>query len=891
MSNKTIDTAGSMGHHIDMTFISAIFDVLQEQSNNDVAIEKALCHIAKEFHASRCFIVESFDEGKTYNFTHEWCSSMLSQAPFAKSPSLDYHKVEALFNNSNEMGVFACGDVNTCALGSEMRTLLKERGTKSFLHTQIERNGFVAFCLGIADCCETRVWTEVQLNTMHYLSRIFSIVLHGKHLNEEMGKLSDHSKISAFIGDNTNNFIYIVDPENYEMIHMNKTALEMYSNPEESVWRNKKCYEILHDKTQPCEFCTNKYVTEDDFYEWTYYHPKFDKTYLFKDKLIHLNGKLVKLQVATNITKLVMLETELKNSLEEQTLLLNCIKMLHAGETPDANIEKILNNVCEFFGSDSGLIIQIDDNGFTTSNTHEWTRYAELSRKNQLQYMPLSSLQNFFDNFSQKLASYTDDISKAFSKDDDFYAMLKKAGIKSFICAPISDANGKFVGMIGIENPTKNTEKHWILASISVFVADFLEKNKLIISLNNLSYYDALTGVKNRVSYMRELQKIDEGQVHSLGVAYIDIKALSRINEEKGARYGDEILRKITQILSDIFNDNVYRVGGDEFVVLIKNIGEIEFEDEINLLKSVIFEESELRVSIGYTWNTHIADNKAYDFEKHNTVWNNSNYTAILGKNLDEEIARGKYPIYLQPQINLKTMKLSGAEALIRRLDANGNVQSPVSFVPFYEKEGMISKIDLHVFESVCILLSNWHKRGIDINLKFSVNFSRSTIMEKQIVGKLCDICEKYKLEKSLFVIEITETINHTDDNVFSHIISSFKNVGFCVSLDDFGSGLSNLSALKISDFDEIKIDMGLVRDLHIDERSKILAKVALTLCNEFGGMISVAEGIENEAQCKILTELNCDVGQGYLFSKPLEVEVFEKQYMNEKHLKLKGEK
>ncbi len=865
--------------NIDFGITSAILNVLYERNSDNVAIDFALKYLAQSFGACRCFIVESLDKGDTYNFTHEWCEEGVFSHIEAQTP-VSNELAKELFISCDENGVYVCEDVGKFNIKGALPGVLMQSGTKAFMHAQIERDGVVSFYLGVEDCKNSRKWNKGQISTLHHMARIFSIVLNGKYLNEQFNLLNKRSQISAYVGDNTNNFIYIVDPETFEMVHMNKRALGMYNNPEESVWKNKKCYELLYDKKEPCEFCTNKYVTADEFYEWSHYNEKFDKTYLFRDKLIKHDGRILKFQVATDITKLSKLEEELKNKLEEQDLLLNSIQMLHTSETPDANIEKIISIVCEFFGAQRGLILQIDDGALTASNTHEWVASSEMARKHMLQKMPIEIMQTFFDKFSKTKASYAENLSKLFEPSDSFFKLLDKEGIKSFICAPILNASGEFIGMFGVDNPTKNTEKHWILGSLSVFVSDFLEKNKQVNSLNSLSYYDTLTGAKNRHSYMRELKSIDEESLRSLGVAYVDIKGLSRINEQKGARYGDGVLCKLTKILTDIFDENVYRVGGDEFVVLAKNINELEFEAKINGMNIILTNELDTKVSVGFTWNADVNDDEAQNMDKYNTVWNNKNYTAILSKNLEKEIKRGKYPVYLQPQINLKTKELGGAEALIRRLDASGNVQSPASFVPFYEKEGMISTIDLHVFETVCKLIASWKERGISTDIKFSVNFSRATVMEKGIVNKLCDICSKYSLERSLFIVEITETINHTDDNVFSDVIASFKNVGFCVSLDDFGSGFSNLSALKISDFDEIKIDMGIVKDLHVDKKSKILTKVALDLCDEFDGMVSVAEGIENEEQCNILTDLNCEKGQGYFFSKPVGIDWFEKKYM-----------
>ncbi len=867
------------GLQMNYTVSSSIFNILYERNSDETAINSALRYWGQSYHASRCFIMETFDDGATYHFTHEWCKQGFVPHMQNTTP-IPAHVLSELMENTSVHGIFACEDICHCQLKNELMQRIANSDTKSFLHAQVKKDEIVTFFIGIEDCEKTRVWTDVEINTLHYMVRVFSIILQAKHLDNEVKILSEHSKIAAFVGGNTDNFIYIVDPDTYEIIYMNKKALKMYNNPSESEWRSKKCYELLHDKVAPCEFCTNAYTTEHDFYEWKYYNPRFNKSYLFKDKLVHLNGKLVKLQVATDITTMVSLEEMLKYKLEEQSLLLNCIQMLHTSETPDASIEKILNMICTFFDASRGVILQITPDGRYACNTHEWTDAFTTEHKHLWKNVEMEVIQAFFDKFQDKGVFYVADVAEEFKQNASVRGVLKNQATTHLACAPILNASGVYIGLLSIDNPKKNIDKYWLLESLSGFVSDFLKKNKLIDSLNELSYYDTLTKVKNRHSYRKALQDIDEGCVSSLGVAYVDISGLSRINEEKGTRYGDEIIKRMARILTEVFGENIFRVGGDEFVVLEKNVEELAFEGKISILKNAIFEEPELNATIGFTWNTNIIDEQLQnDNSEFNTVWDSQTYTAILSKNLENEIKSGKYVVFLQPQICFQTGELGGAEALIRRVDASGNAQSPASFVPFYEKEGMISKIDLHVFETACKLLCRWKQKQFGENIKLSVNCSRSTVMEKDIVSKLSDICEKYAVEKSMFVIEITETITHTDDKLFSYVMTSLKNAGFCVSLDDFGAGQSNLSSLQISDFDEIKIDMGLTRDIHLDKKARILTKVALNLCQEFQNMVSVAEGIETVEQFDILKGLNCHMGQGYYFSKPISIQDFEQKY------------
>ncbi len=864
------------GCSVDHDLASSVFTILFEGNSDAAAIRAALRHLGQSYGAARSFIVETYDEGISYHLTDEWCR----EGPCVSTDEdnvVPGELVQDCLDWAETGDIYVCYDVKSMIPNRALPHIIASRDAKSFLSAQVRRESTLTMFIGVEDWDAPRIWTPIEANTLRFIARVMSVTMQRSRLNDEVKQLSEHGKIAAYIGDNTDNFIYITDPETFEVLHLNKKALAMYGNPSEEVWRSQKCYEFLHNKTDVCEFCTNRHTTEDAFYEWEYYHPRFDRTYLFRDKLIPLNGKLAKLQVATDITRLVTLETELTQKIAEQDLLLDCIRLLHGTVQHDASVEAILSIVCHFFEASRGVIMQITDDD-TVRNSHEWTDGVTPAHKSELQHLPLAAFQELFDAFAGQSAVYVPHALDVFQQNKELHSILQKQGLESLMCAPILAPDGKYIGLLGLDNPKKKLDKHWLLGSLSAFVSDFLEKDILLSELHALSYYDTLTGIKNRHSYRRALKDIEQETLSALGVVYVDITGLARINEEKGMQHGDKVICIMADLLTEAFGEQVFRVGGDEFVALVKNIDERSFEQQVTTLRSWITAHADLRATVGFTWNTDFGDDDSGCVCYH-SLPASRNYTAILSRNLDREIRSGKYVVYLQPQMDLHTMTLIGAEALIRRLDAEGCVQPPIAFVPFYEREGMISKIDLFVFETVCRSLQSWEQRGFVPHCQISVNFSRSTIMEQGIVSKLSAICSRFAVAPSLLIVEITETISQSDDKLFVAIISSFKEAGFCVSLDDFGSGHANLSTLISSNFDEIKIDMSLTRDLEVSDKAKLLSKVALDLCDALPTMDSVAEGIETAAQCEILRTLGCQKGQGYYFSKPISIVDFEQTY------------
>ncbi len=869
-----LDNANRMvGSYFDYDLISAIFEIIYERNGDSVSLNSALRYICQKYSADRCYIFETFDKGETYSNTYEWCRQGISEEKdnLQSSPKELY---KDLFDAARD-GIVFSNDIESTFTSDVAYKLMAEQDIKSFVHAQVRKEGHVTFFIGLDDCTKARVWSEKEINTLQYISKVISIVLQGVRLRDELREVEEYNVISAFVSDHANDVVYISDTDTYELLYINKACVDALGNPPESAWMGKPCYKILQGKDSPCEFCTNHLLSEESFYEWTFFNEGFGKKYFLRDKLIPMKGKLVRLEIATDISDISKLETELKEKLEDERLLVSCIETLHSGESPQSSIGKLLKIIAKFHKAERCYIFEISDCGIKINNTYEWCEDGIVSQIQNLKNVDKAEVADWFEMYEECGQFTIDSINDEIDTNSKQYQILKEQGIKSLVTTALKDSNGEIAGFIGVDNPTENINKTELLASVTKFIANFLDETKLLNELSKLSYYDTLTNIKNRHSYRMALKEIDKLSISSLGVVYVDISGLSAINEVEGTEFGDEVIIKMANILHDIFGKDCFRVGGDEFVGIRKNTSELEFEKEIKLLKDKISNQHDFRASVGYTWNRNIDDGKVI-----NESIGGSKYSAILANNLDMEISDGKYVVYMQPQVDIQTGLLDGAEALIRRVGADGFVQPPISFLPFYEKEGIISKIDLFVVETVCSRLSSWREQGYKPDFKVSVNCSRMTISEKSIVEKFAAICDKYKVNRSQIIIEITETINGVCDEILAEIITNFTKEGFSVSLDDFGSGYSNLSALLTSDFNELKIDMSLIRNLGSNRKSRALTKAALNMCDDLEDLVTVAEGIEYVEQYDVLKQLKCKKGQGYYFDKPLAVEEFEIKYI-----------
>ncbi len=859
----------------DYDLISSVFGILYEKNGSSDAINLALSYLCQKYNADRSYIFESLDGCKSYNNTFEFCKEGIS-SEIENLKDIPRETFVDLVDKAHNDIIYS-NNLRETLEDDEAFEAMANQGILSFVHAQIKRDGEMTFFIGLDDCTKTRVWTEREINSLQYIGKLLSIILQGTHLREEINELAISNRNSADILDNSDSIVYVSDLDNYQLLYLNgvgKRAVGILSNEDMA---DKKCYAVLQGKTAPCDFCTNHLLNEESYYEWTYYNKILDKTYLLKDKLIKFNGKLARLEIATDVSKVTELEKTLKDTLADESFLMTCIKMLHSGNDPLSSTQSLLEEVAKYYDAERSYIFEISECGNYISNTYEATKIGCKAYIHTMQNLPLDSLSILLNKCEEHETFSLSITDPDLPKDSLEYELMASQGLNNIIMSAIRVEGKELTGFVGVDNSLQNKDKTSIIHSVSKFIATFLDETELITKLNKLSYYDILTGAKNRHSYTQALQDINI-EIDSLGVLYIDVKGLSAINDSKGVVFGDSILVILSHILHSIFEDNVFRVAGDEFVVLLKNILESEFEENISLLKERLSEEKDFTTSMGYTWN------KNFKKPKNNlpSLEKTKDYKDILLENLEMEIAAGKYIVYMQPQVNLLSGEVESAEALVRRIGANNVLQAPSFFVPFYEKEGIISKIDEFVLKTVCKTLKSWKERGIDDLPTISVNCSRMTVATKGIVEKFSKICDLYGVKRSKIVIEITETINGISESVLTQIIKNFSDAGFLVSLDDFGSGFSNLNSLVVSDFDEIKIDMKIVDGIHKDKKCKALAQVAITLCENLNHLTSVAEGVEEKEQHDILCEMGCSIGQGFYYAKPMPIEDFFNHYLKQ---------
>ena len=254
-------------------------------------------------------------------------------------------------------------------------------------------------------------------------------------------------------------------------------------------------------------------------------------------------------------------------------------------------------------------------------------------------------------------------------------------------------------------------------------------------------------------------------------------------------------------------------------------------------------------------------------------------YKTIVDE-FDDAIKASEFKMYLQPQLSAKTRRLTGAEALVRRIKPDGTIVSPIDFIPVYEKSGLISRLDRYIWEQAAAKLGEWKKVGI--NMSISVNISPKDFYYIDIFNTFAGLVKKYDIEPSNLKIEITETTIMSDVPNLMGELEELRKAGFTIEMDDFGSGYSSLNTLKDINVDVLKVDMGFIKETKNVKKSRIILASVIKMAKVLNLLI-ITEGVETEEQVDNLTKLGCDVFQGYYFSKAIDVNEFEKRYLYRK--------
>ncbi|MCC0764374.1 EAL domain-containing protein [Clostridioides sp. ES-S-0006-03] len=438
----------------------------------------------------------------------------------------------------------------------------------------------------------------------------------------------------------------------------------------------------------------------------------------------------------------------------------------------------------------------------------------------------------------------------------------------------------------------------WIILSflfLGVILYILYSKAKSQKTIEKIAYTDLVTGYSNWRKFESDainlLKKASQNDKHAM--VTFDIDKFKAINDIYGHKKGNSILKDIADTLNNMTHDNetFARVSSDNFNILLKYNTK---EDIINTIKKIIISNDFVNLSFGiyeikdknlsisaYSDRASLAKLSIKNNRDINFAFFNDELRDKLlledkiEKEMEYALENNQFIMYLQPKYNIKSDKFCGSEALVRWQYTEKEFIYPSDFIPIFEKNGFITKIDMYILEQACKEIRTLFDKGI-LPLPISVNFSRVDFLKKDFITKIVNICDKYKIPYSLIEIEITESSMFGDTDTLFDVSRRLQDIGFIISMDDFGSGYSSVNMLKNIPLNVIKLDRGFFIDDKNIDKSQIVIKSIVSLIKQLGIRV-VAEGIETKSQVEMLREANCDIIQGYYFSKPLPVKEFEK--------------
>ena len=413
--------------------------------------------------------------------------------------------------------------------------------------------------------------------------------------------------------------------------------------------------------------------------------------------------------------------------------------------------------------------------------------------------------------------------------------------------------------------------------------------------LSKLSVEDELTGIHNMFYFRSEAEKMLNyitTDRESIVFLFFDIENFKSYNEKYGFHAGNELLTKIAHMIDDAFKSSlVSRFSDDHFVVLTsidgaKNIigqlsGEIKkLQKEVHLeLKcgayKPIGDESDVSQACDRARFACNSIKKHYDrtlrlYDK--SLEDKFQLKQYIVNNIDTAIENGYIKVFYQPVVLTRNGNICGLEALARWQDPNYGLLSPGAFIEILEEYRQIYKLDQCIIESVC----RDYRESVDNHKPFvpvSLNFSRLDFELCDIVGFLCKTVEKYNVPKDFIDIEITESALTDQQEFLPTAIKNLREFGYKVWLDDFGSGYSSLNVLKDYHFDVLKIDMKFLTGFSNNAKTRPILENIVNLTKQLR-MLSLTEGVETKEQFDFLGTIGCDRAQGYLFSKPVPLEI-----------------
>jgi len=493
----------------------------------------------------------------------------------------------------------------------------------------------------------------------------------------------------------------------------------------------------------------------------------------------------------------------------------------------------------------------------------------------------------------------TDDLQRI--KDIINDSIIK--GSKFSIKYKLSLANNRDIYILTKGKVRKKKDTDTKITAISMDITNDVQNKQII---EKLAYFDSLTGLANRTLLKdRMLKSIQSAKrtEEKMGVIFLDLDHFKLINDTLGHSVGDELLVYISNILKAQTrnSDTLSRLGGDEFVILLSSIKRVEdvekfaskiqksLEHKHNIGTHQLYITSSIGVAVfpehGDTCDELIRNADTAMYEAKNDGRNRYKiYSETMGNFVDKQLnleqdlteavkTKEQIQVYYQVKVDAQTKNILGAEALVRWNHPKNGLIFPDNFIYMAESTGLMIELGNIITDQSIAMLKELNEIGL-VGTKMAINLSARQFQDTSLVPFISKTLKKYDIDPSQIEFEITESISMSNMTNTMRILQELKELGVSIAIDDFGTGHSSLAYLKKFPIDTLKIDRSFITNIVEDDEDRVIAQTIISMAHSLG-LRTVAEGVETQEHVDMLQNMECDLLQGYFYSKPIDKDTF----------------
>ena len=721
---------------------------------------------------------------------------------------------------------------------------------------------------------------------------IFKDEIQEKKRQQFIEKKSEYSLSEEEIAlDQKMEYVTIVDPLTKRIIYMNEAARNVLGIPLEKV-QKMHCYEIFQADNSGCAICKlhanhAEVLSEKDAAGLQNYIP--NGKFILQSTNTIWKGNSARYITFMDVNDPMHVEICMESQMESQETFSKCWSLILESNSGDTEYEKILRVLTDYYDADCSAIVTKDMDEYK-----ELFEYHKNSGQGVAEGLRMSLGQDIFkkcevlldtENFmrsrhiNEKLLEYpelADELSKRFVRNTLGIALRKF---------------GDIIGILMIINPRRNVSDYNMISRIGVFFGTDLVRKRLTDNKTYEEDHDVMTKLWSR-GFFNSTWQIDYLPIFKggTGVFSADIFGLKEINRQLGYNTGNDRIIELAELFRKVFvGYSMFRYDDDQILAVCHSVDQKQFQKMVDYAKELI-EELDFQVSYGFSWKAEplisdaIAEAEEY-MMIHRAYLEKEQAAAKklarkIQKDVIQQIKDGNFRMFLQPKVNINTKKTVGAEALIRLYHPQKGYISPAKFIPVLEKHNEVHIIDLFILRRAFQFQKAAKDAGRE-RIPISVNFSKNTIMYPQMMEYIKEQCEIYGMPERMIRIEITETISNMDHLEVRNIAKALHDMGFSISMDDFGTQYSNMAVLTQFDFDTVKIDRSMIVNIIHEKKNQTILKHTIAMLKELG-MEIVIEGVEEEEQVEVLRQIGCDIVQGFVFGRPQPEGQFYELFMRE---------